>query len=162
MPHSLHNLRLSRACLRWLVLVWMIVCQFPLPMAHAHDAQPGQDSYSNDQLGEHLARYHTGHSLDPDAVHWHVVFVWDMVCGGGNDSQIAVSVCHTSLGIADVSPCESTSLIEMAPTPTTFALAENASRDERPTVRGLAVECTSFLQTYAGKTSLQLTCAILC
>ncbi len=68
-----------------LVLLWIVACQFPLPLAHSHQAMLG------DTLETHLREHHscTGDSpadfpcncstVCADELHWHWLMPWDRV-----------------------------------------------------------------------------------
>ncbi|TWU40949.1 hypothetical protein [Novipirellula artificiosorum] len=94
-----HSRRMGRS-LRWLLLVWLGVCQFPTPVAHHHQGLPLSS------LQQHLADQHVGQPSSADSIHWHWLMPWDLPShesdhgDRGQDSRVAISALG-SWGLRD-------------------------------------------------------------
>ncbi len=80
-PHHNHQIRSKWHRPRCFALAWLLVCQFPIPIAHSHEQLAHQDPSG---LVAHLKTHHdrTCHLAECDAkcdddVHWHLVLPWD-------------------------------------------------------------------------------------
>jgi hypothetical protein len=64
-----------RPGLRYLVLIWILLSQFPLPLVHAHTSNVSARA----SLLEHLSHYHAHppHHLAHLGLHWHLISPWD-------------------------------------------------------------------------------------
>ena len=59
---------------RCCVSVWLVLCQFPLPVVHAHPA----DAVDQLSLASHLDRHHRADPHDTEQWHWHLMMPWEL------------------------------------------------------------------------------------
>ena len=154
----LPNQNRSTSRLRWAVLVWLVVCQFPIPMAHSHEHHGEENGWSPTS---HLFKHHSGQVLEPDAFHWHFVIPWDLACGLGDEADpIAppLTCCHSSDAPSPIldSAADPTMPVSASfQSPWTEFLID-VYEESPPLVHGV-----NFLQSFASVPMTQLTCVFL-
>ncbi|TWU24026.1 hypothetical protein Pla52o_19490 [Novipirellula galeiformis] len=95
---------ISSRCLRIAALVWLLLAQFPLPVAHSHEAMGGNS------LNTHLARHHQVGDCVRDVrllsegeqnggVHWHWFMPCDFPVPTEDSSDLPHSAAFSPLGI---------------------------------------------------------------
>lgn len=92
-------------------LAWLILCQFPIPIAHSHDSLAVLNPVA---WQEHLRTHHPElNALDgdfsagclncsgeADRVHWHLMLPWELSLSGGADpSHQSVPLVASPLGL---------------------------------------------------------------
>ncbi len=139
-----------QAGLRFCVLVWVLLSQFPLPLVHAH----ADDEPDSSRLIVHLREHHTGqlHHVAPHGLHWHLIVPWDSTEGG---DQARAESSPLGLWGAKVPaiPQVQAGLVCSWEAASVSAIASDAiSLMALPVVatRGIDAYPCGFIQTYAG------------
>lgn len=140
---------------RLMVLVWLLVSQFPLPMAHAHDSK-----VSELQLSKHVQMFHAEDPKEADDLHWHFVIPWKLACGCGDEGEAIAPAATIGYCIAD-SGAEATNEL-LAPVECWHcpAIAPSSGDFMRSPPGGYPP--IGFLQSYPATDAAQLTCVFLC
>ncbi len=143
------------------VLAWMLICQFPLPLAHAHDVWDIDSAAAEVRISRHLELYHAGSCLAPDCVHWHYVIPWTLISGVGEEDDAMSPPGMTAACEADPSAGWSAGEL-MHALPVGELRCGGMPWAQVGATRPPRVHPGGFLGTYEAVAMTQLTCVVLC
>jgi hypothetical protein len=141
------------------VFVWICLSQFPIPVAHSHQAIAVDDV----RLASHIDLKHHAGNEEIDHLHWHLLMPWEIAGEGDEDERSH----HSPLGLwgAEGSSLPHSETAVDAPTVprlwTVYTFDDRSCpRYPSPQARLIGTPA-SFLQTYAGVPLCTLVCVSL-